>query len=206
MPGERRLRDELHPTATRTTDASRQLVGTAFEGDSGRTIRVGRPLLAGTYPLRAHHLLRGLRPGRRHPGCRGGDQGFGGKQVAASGRGRARRAGRPRRLLLAWHDGIGTAILDLGVGDLHGPPEGSYGHRVQAEHRERVAYGTERRALGSLRGRPSGLARGRAALPGAGLLSLVWLVGIYALIFGIALIVLGFRTRDHRQASESRVR
>jgi len=45
-----------------------------------------------------------------------------------------------------------------------------------------------------------------AVWPGAGLLSLVWLVGIYALIFGIALIVLGFRTRDHRQASESRVR
>jgi uncharacterized membrane protein HdeD (DUF308 family) len=33
------------------------------------------------------------------------------------------------------------------------------------------------------------------ALPGVGLLSLVWLVGIYALIFGVALIVLGFRVR-----------
>lgn len=43
-------------------------------------------------------------------------------------------------------------------------------------------------------------------LPGVGLLSLVWLVGIYALIFGVALIVLGFRARSHRQASESRVR
>jgi uncharacterized membrane protein HdeD (DUF308 family) len=45
-----------------------------------------------------------------------------------------------------------------------------------------------------------------AVWPGAGLLSLVWLVGIYALIFGVALIVLGFRVRGHRQASESRVR
>jgi uncharacterized membrane protein HdeD (DUF308 family) len=32
-------------------------------------------------------------------------------------------------------------------------------------------------------------------LPGVGLLSLVWLVGIYALVFGIALIALGFRMR-----------
>lgn len=45
-----------------------------------------------------------------------------------------------------------------------------------------------------------------AVLPGAGLLSLVWLVGIYALIFGVVLIVLGFRARGHRQANESRVR
>jgi uncharacterized membrane protein HdeD (DUF308 family) len=40
-----------------------------------------------------------------------------------------------------------------------------------------------------------------AVLPGVGLLSLVWLIGIYALIFGIALIVLGFRVRGHRQES-----
>jgi uncharacterized membrane protein HdeD (DUF308 family) len=45
-----------------------------------------------------------------------------------------------------------------------------------------------------------------AVLPGVGLLSLVWLVGIYALIFGVALIVLGFRARGHRQENESRVR
>ena len=45
-----------------------------------------------------------------------------------------------------------------------------------------------------------------AVWPGAGLLSLVWLVGIYALIFGVTLIVLGFRARGHAQASGSRVR
>jgi uncharacterized membrane protein HdeD (DUF308 family) len=45
-----------------------------------------------------------------------------------------------------------------------------------------------------------------AVLPGVGLLSLVWLVGIYALIFGVALIVLGFRVRGHRQANERTVR
>jgi uncharacterized membrane protein HdeD (DUF308 family) len=44
-----------------------------------------------------------------------------------------------------------------------------------------------------------------AVLPGAGALSLVWLVGIYALIFGVALIVLGLRARGHRQANGSRV-
>ena len=40
-----------------------------------------------------------------------------------------------------------------------------------------------------------------AVLPGVGLLSLVWLVGIYALVFGIVLIVLGFRVRGYRQGS-----
>jgi uncharacterized membrane protein HdeD (DUF308 family) len=44
-----------------------------------------------------------------------------------------------------------------------------------------------------------------AVLPGVGLLSLVWLVGIYALIFGVALIVLGFRVRGRRASGSSRV-
>ena len=44
-----------------------------------------------------------------------------------------------------------------------------------------------------------------AVLPGVGLLSVVWLVGIYALIFGVALIVLGFEVRGHRPQS-TRVR
>ena len=43
-------------------------------------------------------------------------------------------------------------------------------------------------------------------LPGAGLVTLVWLVGIYALILGVALIVLGFLDRGHPQANVSRVR
>jgi uncharacterized membrane protein HdeD (DUF308 family) len=42
-------------------------------------------------------------------------------------------------------------------------------------------------------------------LPGAGLLTLVWLVGIYALILGVALIALGFLDRGHPQANVSRV-
>jgi uncharacterized membrane protein HdeD (DUF308 family) len=44
------------------------------------------------------------------------------------------------------------------------------------------------------------------AMPGAGLVTLVWLVGIYALILGVALVVLGFLDRGQRQASGSRVR
>ena len=43
-----------------------------------------------------------------------------------------------------------------------------------------------------------------AVLPGVGLLSLVWLIGIYAIAFGVAQIALGFRVRSHRR--ESRVR
>src|SRR5215203_2916908 len=35
-------------------------------------------------------------------------------------------------------------------------------------------------------------------LPAAGLLSLVWLIGLYALVFGVALIFLGLRVRGHR--------
>jgi uncharacterized membrane protein HdeD (DUF308 family) len=44
------------------------------------------------------------------------------------------------------------------------------------------------------------------AMPGAGLVTLVWFVGIYALILGVALVVLGFLDRGQRQASGSRVR
>jgi uncharacterized membrane protein HdeD (DUF308 family) len=43
------------------------------------------------------------------------------------------------------------------------------------------------------------------AMPGAGLVTLVWLVGIYALILGVALVVLGFLDRGQRQASGIRV-
>jgi uncharacterized membrane protein HdeD (DUF308 family) len=42
-------------------------------------------------------------------------------------------------------------------------------------------------------------------LPGAGLLTLVWLVGIYALILGLALIVLGFLDRGQSRSDERRV-
>jgi uncharacterized membrane protein HdeD (DUF308 family) len=40
-----------------------------------------------------------------------------------------------------------------------------------------------------------------AVLPGVGLLSLVWLIGIFALVVGIALVLLAFRVRGHRQES-----
>jgi uncharacterized membrane protein HdeD (DUF308 family) len=40
-----------------------------------------------------------------------------------------------------------------------------------------------------------------AILPGVGLLSLTWLIGIYALIFGVAFIILGFRVRGHGAGS-----
>ena len=44
-----------------------------------------------------------------------------------------------------------------------------------------------------------------AVLPGVGLLSLVWLVGIYAILFGIALIVLALRAQGLRRREGSRV-
>ena len=36
-----------------------------------------------------------------------------------------------------------------------------------------------------------------AIFPGAGLVTLVWMVGMYAIIFGIILVALGFRLRGH---------
>jgi len=45
-----------------------------------------------------------------------------------------------------------------------------------------------------------------AVLPGVGLLSLVWLIGIYAIVFGVALVVLSFRVRKHREQAPGRVR
>jgi len=43
------------------------------------------------------------------------------------------------------------------------------------------------------------LGAGVAVLPGVGLLSLVWLVGLYALAVGVALIVLALRVRGLRR-------
>jgi uncharacterized membrane protein HdeD (DUF308 family) len=45
-----------------------------------------------------------------------------------------------------------------------------------------------------------------AVLPGVGVLSLVWLLGIYALAIGFAMIVLAFRVRDVRRRRSRRVR
>ena len=36
-----------------------------------------------------------------------------------------------------------------------------------------------------------------AIFPGAGLVWLVWMVGLYAIIFGVILVALGFRLRSH---------
>jgi uncharacterized membrane protein HdeD (DUF308 family) len=36
-----------------------------------------------------------------------------------------------------------------------------------------------------------------AIFPGAGLVTLVWLIGMYAIVFGVILLVLGFRLRGH---------
>jgi hypothetical protein len=43
-----------------------------------------------------------------------------------------------------------------------------------------------------------------AVLPGVGLLSLIWLVGLYALAVGVALIVLALRLRGLRRGRELR--
>ena len=47
-----------------------------------------------------------------------------------------------------------------------------------------------------------------AVLPGVGILSLVWLIGVYAVAFGVLLLVTGFRVRgrdDHREERPRRV-
>jgi len=44
-----------------------------------------------------------------------------------------------------------------------------------------------------------------AVLPGVGLLSLVWLIGIYTILFGIALIVLALRARGLQNRDGRRV-
>jgi uncharacterized membrane protein HdeD (DUF308 family) len=43
-------------------------------------------------------------------------------------------------------------------------------------------------------------------LPGAGLVTLVWIIGIYALILGLALVVLGLLDRGHPESNASTVR
>ena len=48
------------------------------------------------------------------------------------------------------------------------------------------------------------LGAARAVLPSVGLLSLIWLVGLYALAVGVALIVLALRLRGLRGSVNSR--
>jgi len=36
--------------------------------------------------------------------------------------------------------------------------------------------------------------------PGTGILALIWLLGIYAFVFGVILVMLGIRIRMHRPA------
>jgi uncharacterized membrane protein HdeD (DUF308 family) len=49
------------------------------------------------------------------------------------------------------------------------------------------------------------LGKAMAVLPGVGLLSLVWLIGIYAILFGIALFVLALRARGLQNRDGRRV-
>lgn len=43
-----------------------------------------------------------------------------------------------------------------------------------------------------------------AVLPAVGILSLAWLVGVYAVAFGILLLVLAFRVRRQRESNKER--
>jgi hypothetical protein len=58
----------------------------------------------------------------------------------------------------------------------------------------------ERRGAGRV-----ALGAAMAVLPGVGLLSLVWLIGIYTILFGIALIVLALRARGLQNRDGRRV-
>ena len=39
------------------------------------------------------------------------------------------------------------------------------------------------------------------AVPGAGLLSLVWMIGVFAVVIGVSQIALGIKLRKHRRAA-----
>jgi uncharacterized membrane protein HdeD (DUF308 family) len=41
--------------------------------------------------------------------------------------------------------------------------------------------------------------------PGAGLISIIWIIGIWAIVWGIVLIILGFQLRKAARASEADV-
>jgi uncharacterized membrane protein HdeD (DUF308 family) len=45
-----------------------------------------------------------------------------------------------------------------------------------------------------------------AVLPGVGILSLIWLIGIYAVVFGVLMLIAGFRVRAHENQRDERPR
>ena len=45
-----------------------------------------------------------------------------------------------------------------------------------------------------------------AVLPGVGILSLIWLIGIYALVFGVLMLIAAFRVRGHANQRDERPR
>src|SRR5215212_408394 len=180
--------DGLHPTATRAADDVRHVVGDGLEGDSRRAFRPGRAILARTDPIRAPRLLRSLRPGGRPAGHRRRDQRFRRAQVASSRRGHPRTVGGARRLVLAGHDGA-VLVYVISAWAIF---TGLLKVLIAVAFRREIENGWPM-ILGGLLSVLFGIILG--AMPGAGLVTLVWLVGIYAQILGVALVVLGFLDR-----------
>jgi uncharacterized membrane protein HdeD (DUF308 family) len=190
--------DELHPTTTRTTDAGWQLVDAAHEGDSRCTLRAGGALLAGADPLRVHRLLRAYALIDGILAIVAGIRGSEGRRWLLLAEG---VLGVLAGLIAFFWPGM-TALVFLYVISAWAIFTGLLKVVMAISFRREL----ENEWLMILSGVLSvvfGVILG--VLPGVGLLSLVWLLGIYALIFGVALIVLGFRVRGHRQANGSRV-
>jgi uncharacterized membrane protein HdeD (DUF308 family) len=173
-------------------------MGVALEGDSRRALRPNGAFLARDDAARAPRRLRGLRPRGRRAGHRRRDKGSWGRRWLLLAEGALSLlaglvvlfwAGTTALVLVyvfsAW--AIFTGLLKVVM---------AISFRREIENGWLMGLGG---ALSVLFGVILGF------LPGAGLVTLVWLVGIYALILGVALVMLGFLDRGQRHANGSRV-
>src|SRR5215203_2179790 len=188
------------PTTDGVTGGGRTLVGSGAAWRHRHTLRPGRAPAAGHSPGGIDPAIRRLRPGRRRVldsrRVRGHPRGD--APLAVVHRRSGRHPRRPDRLRPARADRDPPSLPHRRLGHRQGHLRDSNGHQTaQGERGEwamifggalSVLFGVILAVIG----------------PVAGLFSLIWLIGIYALAFGIMILITAFSVRARDSGSADR--